>query len=398
MSVLHGKVGFQMDIKRWRPERGQTLVILALSITVLMLMAGLAVDVGMAYNERRTMQNAADAAALAGAQRLCDDQGEAAAISAATSAGLLNGAAIVTATTTLTEDARSVHAIASTDSPTYFFRLVGVLLVPVRASATAECSCASSVGGAWPIAFDQPEWDALGCMNDDGTIEGASPHIIVWADDNADIAALYGHDLCDYCGCTPFNAYGIYDGVMSYGGNPMGPGDRGWIQLESPPGFEDDPIWGGVNCTGTDTLAVWMQYGYPGLIAQGKCVPTKPGVSNPALQAGAASEFDDVGIVIYDPTPDTPCTTDDLIGECDGTRLLKVVDTGCVRVQKIYYTPGNDLTLPQLDGTGTCRINGDWMKNEKAILASRLCDCPYSGSGYGGGSGTTCVPAVTLTQ
>ncbi len=51
-------------------ERGVTLVILALSLTALMAVAGLAVDGGRLFVERRQNQNASDAAALAGAQVL----------------------------------------------------------------------------------------------------------------------------------------------------------------------------------------------------------------------------------------------------------------------------------------------------------------------------------------
>ena len=49
---------------------GQVLVIFALSITVLFAAAGLAFDIGRFYAERRFLQNAADAAALAGANAL----------------------------------------------------------------------------------------------------------------------------------------------------------------------------------------------------------------------------------------------------------------------------------------------------------------------------------------
>ena len=51
-------------------ERGQAIVILALAMIVLLLFAGLAIDGGNAYVERRRSQNAADAAALAGARQL----------------------------------------------------------------------------------------------------------------------------------------------------------------------------------------------------------------------------------------------------------------------------------------------------------------------------------------
>ena len=55
-----------------RGERGQVLILAALTIPVLLGMAGMAVDVGSYSSERRTLQNAADAIALAAAQELPD--------------------------------------------------------------------------------------------------------------------------------------------------------------------------------------------------------------------------------------------------------------------------------------------------------------------------------------
>lgn len=51
-------------------SRGQVLVIFALAITTLLAAAGIAFDVGRFYSERRFMQNAADAAALAAGSAL----------------------------------------------------------------------------------------------------------------------------------------------------------------------------------------------------------------------------------------------------------------------------------------------------------------------------------------
>ena len=56
-----------------RPERGQVIVIFALGLTALILVAALAFDAGMMLLERRDEQNAADAAALAGARYVSDD-------------------------------------------------------------------------------------------------------------------------------------------------------------------------------------------------------------------------------------------------------------------------------------------------------------------------------------
>jgi Flp pilus assembly protein TadG len=51
----------------WR-EQGQVLLMFALFLSVLLGALGMAIDLGMAFAERRTMQNAADAGALAGAK------------------------------------------------------------------------------------------------------------------------------------------------------------------------------------------------------------------------------------------------------------------------------------------------------------------------------------------
>ena len=48
-------------------QRGQALVLITLILLVLLMFAGLAVDAGQLYSARRTMQEAADAAAYAGA-------------------------------------------------------------------------------------------------------------------------------------------------------------------------------------------------------------------------------------------------------------------------------------------------------------------------------------------
>jgi hypothetical protein len=60
-----------------RAEHGQTLVIFVFAIIGLLVMVGLAIDGGTVLLERRRMQNAADAAALAGtrelAELMCDD-------------------------------------------------------------------------------------------------------------------------------------------------------------------------------------------------------------------------------------------------------------------------------------------------------------------------------------
>jgi Flp pilus assembly protein TadG len=63
--------------------RGQVLVIFALAIVVLLVMAGIAIDAGRFYSEKRFLQNSADAAALAAANRLIAGGSNADAVTAA---------------------------------------------------------------------------------------------------------------------------------------------------------------------------------------------------------------------------------------------------------------------------------------------------------------------------
>ena len=53
-----------------RSQSGFTTVLLALSLVAMLAASALAIDLGQAYSSRRAMQNAADAAALAGTRML----------------------------------------------------------------------------------------------------------------------------------------------------------------------------------------------------------------------------------------------------------------------------------------------------------------------------------------
>jgi len=63
-SEFHGRLADGPD------ERGMALILVALTIAALLVLAGLVLDIGNAKQDRRQAQNAADAAALAGAQAI----------------------------------------------------------------------------------------------------------------------------------------------------------------------------------------------------------------------------------------------------------------------------------------------------------------------------------------
>src|SRR5206468_8340505 len=61
-----------MTVAKTNKTKGQAMVVAALCMFVLLAAIGLAIDGGLLYGERRKAQNATDAAALAGTQKMLD--------------------------------------------------------------------------------------------------------------------------------------------------------------------------------------------------------------------------------------------------------------------------------------------------------------------------------------
>ena len=59
---------FRDRIKSGKASRGQIIILVALFAVALTGMVGLSIDLGYTFAQKRSVQNAADSAALAGAQ------------------------------------------------------------------------------------------------------------------------------------------------------------------------------------------------------------------------------------------------------------------------------------------------------------------------------------------
>lgn len=119
-------------------EQGQTLVLSVLMMMGLLGAAGLVIDLGSLYQARRSVQSAADAAALAGASQL--PAGWSYAQTAAASNYAKNGKAadsVVYQNTTSLAGSDSVKVTATRQSPTYFIKLFGFGSANITATATA---------------------------------------------------------------------------------------------------------------------------------------------------------------------------------------------------------------------------------------------------------------------
>lgn len=125
-------------------QRGQTLVIVAILLVALVAMLALAIDLGVAYSQRRVMQNAADAGALAGARALALTVPRNGAQDAAAEAA---ARAAVDKYTKVLNQADSFEAViaspyvtvtAHKSNPTFFARIIGIPQADVSAVAAAR--------------------------------------------------------------------------------------------------------------------------------------------------------------------------------------------------------------------------------------------------------------------
>ncbi len=130
-------------------ESGQALVIVAVILVALVGLLGLVIDGGNVYAQRRQMQNAADAAALAGARALIlqgPDAVEATAQEYASTNGATNCAVEWTST--------QVRVVVSKTIQTFFVRVLGIDTMPAAATATASVETADALAcGFLPLTI-----------------------------------------------------------------------------------------------------------------------------------------------------------------------------------------------------------------------------------------------------
>lgn len=136
-----------------KDNRGQSLVITVVAMTVLLGMAALAIDVGSWYKQKRDLQATADAAALAGAQALPDSTADAQALAiqyAAENGGTLGASGITFSSGGITAD-DTINVSLSRPAPGFFSKVFGIDAVTVGARASARSGNPSSAMYVAPI-------------------------------------------------------------------------------------------------------------------------------------------------------------------------------------------------------------------------------------------------------
>jgi len=139
-------------------EQGQILVVFALALVAILATVGLVLDGGSAFHQRREEQNAADLAALAGANDYLLNSNVTTATATAKAVAAQNGftdgvdGTTVTVTITTTNGARVKVDVAAAHLNT-FSRVVGMNSWQVSTTATALTGFPDTAYGAGPAIF-----------------------------------------------------------------------------------------------------------------------------------------------------------------------------------------------------------------------------------------------------
>jgi Flp pilus assembly protein TadG len=173
-----------MDTRHPARERGQILVLFALSLVAIIGMVGLVLDSGGAFAQRRSQQNAADVAALAAANDLIANQGDADWVGTAELIATQNGytdsvnGAIVEVTCvncpdqTLDPAVDGVQVTVNISAPhqNNFASIFGMSTWDVSTTATSKTGWANTANAPGPFIVSEEAFDAGGdpihCVDD----------------------------------------------------------------------------------------------------------------------------------------------------------------------------------------------------------------------------------------
>jgi Flp pilus assembly protein TadG len=149
-------------------DGGQILVVFSLALVVLMAIAGLALDAGDTFAQRRSQQSAADLASLAGANDYLINQNEASAIARARTVSTANGFASGVAGVTVDVDvdtSNGVEVRVGIDAPhaNSFLGVIGMGTWEVSTSSSALAGFPDTARAAGPFIF------SIDAFENDGT-------------------------------------------------------------------------------------------------------------------------------------------------------------------------------------------------------------------------------------
>lgn len=212
------------NIKAIKEESGQAMVLFALAFIVLCGFTAFAVDIGSFTNEKSELQNAADAAALAGAQVLPDGDAEAVAIQYAA----LNGKTGDVITPVVSDDKLNITVTIKRNARRYLSKVISsddiqelnakaiasvtkneTPVEMITTSTTDSGKPAGSVSGVIPIGVVEPS----------GSFTYGEIYTLKEGGGSAIYTGNYGGITLGKSGASTFkeNIINGYDGVLTVG-------------------------------------------------------------------------------------------------------------------------------------------------------------------------------------
>lgn len=283
-------------------QRGQTLVWVAFALLGLLIVIGFAIDFGLVWTERRHMQNAADAGALAGARELCLGGSASDARAKAFEYAITRNHRPWAQEATITVGSNTVTVLAVERVQVFFGGIIGIPTVTVSADATAACGKVTSACGLWPVAFDIDRWRYL------IQAEQCNKPFYVWDDDQIVDCKVYDCDLDDD---------GDDDVVVG--------GDRGWLDLS---GVLD--LYSHVclqpGC-GENELECWIRNNSGTKIDLPACISGDSGVKAGVKDGVNARAGDIVAVPLF-----SGVGCNDPSGNCPGGMRYWITAVGCIKV------------------------------------------------------------------
>jgi Flp pilus assembly protein TadG len=357
----------EATMKILRDESGQTLILVALALTCVLGLVGVATDVGLLFHFKRNLQIAADSAAVAGALQLKLNSANvsSAAMAAAAKNGISSGLIVNNPPSSgpHSTSAAYVEVIITQSEPLFFAKVLGLTSISVAARAVATngasngCMYTLGTSGTGILMNGTVDLSAASCSIIDDSSNGSSALL---ANGTVTLAA---------------KSIGVVGGVTNNGGNSITPTPvTGIVPVSNPLSFLTPPANPG-GCTSAlfnGSGGTLSQGCYSGITINGSniVVTLSTGtyfITGSFIVNGSNVTVNGTGVTIYLASSSASFTDNG-----NTTLNLSAPTSGALNGILFYQNPSD---------TNTLTINGSSTSSLKGIFYAPTANLVVNGSG-----------------
>jgi Flp pilus assembly protein TadG len=350
-------------VKILHDESGQTLIFVALSMTFILGVVGMATDVGTLLHDRRNLQIAADSAAIAGAVEENINPAaanvQAAGQRAATQNGITNGSngAVVTINTPPASGPHAgaagyVEAIVTQTEPVFFMKLFSFTSMNVGARAVAFNGAKNQ---GCMLALNPTASDTIHLQ---GSFDVSAPGCAVIDDSNASDALVFTGGG----GTLTAGSVGVVGGATGATGDSTPAPVTGIAPESDPLANLPAPTYNAASCTAPPTGTTWGPATAAGTVCYSGDISVKNAVTMSAgtyvfpgtLDFSGNGSLTGTGVTLYFPGPNGT-----LGGPGNGNTTLNLTapTSGTYNGILIYQDP-SDTNTGEFNGTPITNLTG----------------------------------------